>query len=584
MAPTRRARRVNNAALIQEALEAQNDRQTRRTTRHELQAMNNALKEAQIVSSDGSGGAGGGNLATGAALFNAVAAAMSDEPSADEYNAHLNEDVPPPPPPPPPPPAPINKPCVQLPNAVEEEEEEDLPSSPPPPPPGRRSARARTPSAKAQGVDVITHSPAKPRKPASRKTSKSSRKQKQPAVSAKRARKRAAKIATEVARQKLPKRATKAPSYPAYIERVEPSPPWEGFSSSPAPYSSPPPAMNVEYMVILRTEGAKAVQLVEERSMDTFVLGESHNYGKVLVWIDTALEALSYKVQPRVFERVKLCCVVSYERLAEKSRPAMDVNLCDDFDKVEAFMRRFNANRKKGLTLEAICYVKVTAAAVEASIAQPAEALLSDPGTAHLSGQLDQMRAFMESLVSKRGRGASSATSLHRMSLPNDVTLELASGNTGVLLTTRWRCQNRQCNNYTNTCWHPRAIESANRHYKLDSTALTAWGEMVKRGEADIDNIPPEVMERLVQYKAKKPQQQQQPPYSQPPPWQPGYYPMAPWHGFPPLPGVGFPAVITLLPMAWHTRFLSGLKSRTCSYSFGRGRLGFRGITEGYYT
>ncbi|KAH7012020.1 hypothetical protein B0J12DRAFT_790933 [Macrophomina phaseolina] len=405
MAPSRRARRVNNAALIQEALEAQNYRQTRRTTRHELQAMNNTLKEAYIVSSDGSGGSGGADLATGAVLFNAVAAAMSDEPSADEYNAHLDEDVPPPPPP-----ASMNEPCVLSSDAVDEEErEEDLPSSSPPPPlppppPSRRSARDRTPSAKAQGVDIISHSLAKPRKPASKKT-KPSRKQKQPAASAKRARERATKIATEVARQKLLKRATKAPSYPAYIKRVEPSPPWEGFSSSPAPHSSPPTAMNVEYMVILRTEGAKAVQLVEERSIDTFVLGESHNYGKVLVWIDTALEALSSKIQPRAFERIKLCCVVSYERLAKKSRPAMDINLCDDFNKVEAFMRRFNADGKKRLTLEAVCYVKVTAATVKASIAQSAEALLSDPATAHLSGQLDQMKAFMESLHSANSLG-----------------------------------------------------------------------------------------------------------------------------------------------------------------------------------
>ncbi|KAH7007839.1 hypothetical protein B0J12DRAFT_753162 [Macrophomina phaseolina] len=144
------ARCVNNKAIIQEALQAQNNRQTRRTTRHELQAMNNALNEAHIISSNSAGGAGGGNLTTNAAVFNAIAAAISDEPSANKYNTHLNENVPPPPP------APVNKPYVPLSNAVEEEEEEekkkkeDLPLSPLPPPPlSRCSTRARTPSTKA---------------------------------------------------------------------------------------------------------------------------------------------------------------------------------------------------------------------------------------------------------------------------------------------------------------------------------------------------------------------------------------------------------------------------------------------------
>ncbi|KAH7016661.1 hypothetical protein B0J12DRAFT_775500 [Macrophomina phaseolina] len=184
------------------------------------------------------------------------------------------------------------------------------------------------------------------------------------------------------------------------LARLESSTRWKDFRSNPEPPSSLPPVISVEYVVVLRTEGSRAAQIVEERSMDIFVVGESHNYGKVLVWIDAAPGALSSKVQPRAFERVKLCCVIGYERLAEKSRPAIDVNLGEDFGKLEAFMRRFSADAKKGLTVKAICrHVKASATTVEESITQLAEALLPDPATAHLSGQLAHMRAFIKSLA-----------------------------------------------------------------------------------------------------------------------------------------------------------------------------------------
>ncbi|KAH7063073.1 hypothetical protein B0J12DRAFT_157476 [Macrophomina phaseolina] len=110
------------------------------------------------------------------------------------------------------------------------------------------------------------------------------------------------------------------------------------------------------------------------------------------------------------------------------------------------------------------------------------------------------MRELLTSLSGREGggRGRATATTTHRQQLPDHIITELASGNVGVVLTTRWRCQHRQCRNYTGTCYHPQGQDGPHNHIKLDSALLSMWGDAIRKGEATIDELPGSVAVRAI--------------------------------------------------------------------------------------
>lgn len=120
----------------------------------------------------------------------------------------------------------------------------------------------------------------------------------------------------------------------------------------------------------------------------------------------------------------------------------------------------------------------------------------------------------MEGLSSEGGPrrpGRSSATTSHRMALDDTINTEIFGGNKGVLITARWRCQQRQCRNYTNTCWHEPGRDGPQNHLKLDSTAIGQWADLIDKGEANVQDIPPVVVVRAMRAQESKRRSRSQP-------------------------------------------------------------------------
>ncbi|EKG09025.1 hypothetical protein MPH_14000, partial [Macrophomina phaseolina MS6] len=278
---------------------------------------------------------------------------------------------------------------------------------------------------------------------------------------------------------------------PPSTPRFRLSSPFEGFSdpvsgeigiSEDLPSSPPVPTTPaIEYVVALRTHGAKPHLDDETRDMKILQLGDVLNWLEIEDWAAATIAGVTESVG-RAFERLKLCIILGYDKLAQANRPAMDVSAWQDLEKIEALIQRNAAAGKRGHQVEVVCHIlpavtlqEATLAANRASNVQAAAALLSDPAAAALNDQVNQMKTMMSAFGGGSKRGRSSAITPHLQEAPDNIITELAGGNLGVLLTTRWRCQHRQCRNYTGTCYHPADRDGPHYHIKLDSTLLTAW-------------------------------------------------------------------------------------------------------------
>ncbi|KAH7063072.1 hypothetical protein B0J12DRAFT_641339 [Macrophomina phaseolina] len=252
MPPQRRSRRLNNAELIQEAL--------------------TAVSRSQVPSEAN---------APLSAVSAAIASDSCDELIPDDYDPNLDEDAP--------------LPATLLPARVETPLEPEEPSSdirsseaglPSTPTPGRYSARPRRPSAKARATastaQAVPYTPPRP-----------IRRQRPAKLAEQLARERAQRLANKAQTYKVSKKAQKASSsrLRAPTPSARSSSPFQGFSdpietSDDAPPSSPP-VITVEYVVALRTSGAKPHLEDERRDMRIFSLGDVMNWREVDDWANS---------------------------------------------------------------------------------------------------------------------------------------------------------------------------------------------------------------------------------------------------------------------------------------------------------